>query len=186
MTKGDDFMLQATIVKGSLGTVLIAGSTRGVCALFLGDDPDVLWAELRRRFADATTAAADPAFVALANRVAAAVDRGTPWPSDVALDLRGTDFQRRVWRALQMIPAGSTATYAEIARRIGAPRAVRAVGTACGQNPISIGVPCHRALRSDGGLGGYRWGLPRKRLLLEREQTAAGRRAHSWASAATG
>lgn len=152
----------------SLGSILVARSERGVCAIFLGDDPDALTRELQDRFPRATLIGGDAAFEDVVAKVVGLIEApGTG--VDLPLDVRGTAFQQRVWRALREIPAGSTASYREIARRIGAPRAVRAVAHACAVNPVAIAIPCHRVVRSDGGLAGYRWGIERKRELLERE-----------------
>ena len=152
----------------SLGSILVARSERGVCAIFLGDDPEALTRELQDRFPRATLIGGDAAFEELVARVVGLIEvPGTG--ADLPLDVRGTAFQQRVWRALREIPAGSTATYREIARRIGAPRAVRAVAHACAVNPVAVAIPCHRVVRSDGQLAGYRWGIERKRELLERE-----------------
>ena len=152
----------------SLGSILVARSERGVCAIFLGDDPDALTRELQDRFPRATLIGADPAFEDVVAKVVGLIEApGTG--VDLPLDVRGTAFQQRVWRALRAIPAGSTASYREIASRIGAPRAVRAVAHACAVNPVAVAIPCHRVVRSDGGLAGYRWGVERKRELLERE-----------------
>lgn len=152
----------------SLGLALIATSEKGVCALLLGDDADALRAELRRRFPrtrlDETQTDPDGLIAAALALLDAPTAR-----ADFPIDARGTAFQRRVWAALRAIPAGSTASYAEIARRIGAPTATRAVAGACGANPIAVAIPCHRVLRSDGGVSGYRWGVARKRALLARE-----------------
>jgi AraC family transcriptional regulator of adaptative response/methylated-DNA-[protein]-cysteine methyltransferase len=154
----------------SLGFALVAQTARGVCAILLGASPAALRAELGRRFPRARLVAGDREFEAVVARVVACVE--TPRLGlDLPLDVRGTAFQQRVWRALREIPAGTTATYGEIARRIGAPRAVRAVAGACGANPVAVAIPCHRVVREDGGLGGYRWGLPRKRALLSRESS---------------
>jgi len=153
----------------SLGLALVAQSPRGVCAILLGDDPATLQADLTRRFPRARISAGDRAFEEIVARVVACVE--TPRLGvDLPLDVRGTAFQLRVWRALRDIPAGSTASYAEIAHRIGAPRAVRAVAGACAANPLAVAIPCHRVVRADGELAGYRWGLPRKRALLARER----------------
>jgi AraC family transcriptional regulator of adaptative response/methylated-DNA-[protein]-cysteine methyltransferase len=152
----------------SLGSILVARSERGVCAIFLGDDPDALTRELQDRFPRATLIGGDAAFEDVVAKVVGLIEApGTG--VDLPLDVRGTAFQQRVWRALREIPVGSTASYREIARRIGAPRAVRAVAHACAVNPVAIAIPCHRVVRSDGGLAGYRWGIERKRELLERE-----------------
>jgi AraC family transcriptional regulator of adaptative response/methylated-DNA-[protein]-cysteine methyltransferase len=160
--------IRCAVAACSLGLCLVAASGRGVCAIFFGDSAPALRAELARRFPRARLADGDRAFEATVARVVACVE--TPRLGlDLPLDVRGTAFQHRVWRALRDIPAGTTATYAEIARRIGAPRAVRAVAGACAANPVAVAIPCHRVVRNDGELAGYRWGLPRKRALLARE-----------------
>ena len=152
----------------SLGAILVAQSERGVCAILLGDDPHQLVCDLQDKFRRANLVGADPQFEQLIAKVvgfieAPAIGLGLP------LDVRGTAFQERVWQALREIPIGSTASYAEIALRIGSPKAVRAVAQACGANSLAVAIPCHRVVRSDGNLSGYRWGVERKRLLLERE-----------------
>jgi AraC family transcriptional regulator, regulatory protein of adaptative response / methylated-DNA-[protein]-cysteine methyltransferase len=152
----------------SLGLALVAESARGVCAILLGDEPAALRGELRRRFPRARLVAGDRGFAATVARVVACVE--TPRLGlDLPLDVRGTAFQLRVWRALREIPPGMTATYTDIARHIGTPKAVRAVAGACAANPLAVAIPCHRVIRNDGGLAGYRWGLARKRELLARE-----------------
>jgi AraC family transcriptional regulator of adaptative response/methylated-DNA-[protein]-cysteine methyltransferase len=152
----------------SLGLILIAESTLGVCAVLLGYDHDTLQQELASRFPHARLVNGDARLV---TRVVEAVEHSER-PADLPLDMQGTAFQRSVWQALRKVPAGQTVTYAELARRIGHPRAVRAVGHACATNPLAVLIPCHRAVRSDGGLAGYRWGLARKRALLAREAAA--------------
>lgn len=156
----------------SLGDILVAATPRGVCAILLGDDAGQLLHDLQRRFPQAELHGGDAAFEAWMAQVVGAVDRPTAaaaqWQA-LPLDLRGSAFQQRVWQALRAIPPGSTASYAEIAQRIGAPRAVRAVAAACAANPVAVAIPCHRVVRSDGGLSGYRWGVERKRQLLARE-----------------
>jgi AraC family transcriptional regulator, regulatory protein of adaptative response / methylated-DNA-[protein]-cysteine methyltransferase len=152
----------------SLGQVLVGATERGVCAILLGDDVDALRSELSERFPRATLAAGGSDFEDIVARVTALIDepgRGLELP----LDVRGTAFQHRVWQALRAIPAGATASYSELAQAIGAPKAVRAVASACAANAHAVAIPCHRALRSDGELSGYRWGVERKRALLERE-----------------
>ena len=151
-----------------LGAVLAAESTRGVCAVFLGDDPDALLGQLHARFPKARLEPGDAAFEARMAQVVGVVQGELP-AADLPLDVRGAAFQQRVWSALREIPPGSTATYAEIAARIGSPKAVRAVGSACGANPLAVAIPCHRVVRRNGGLSGYRWGVERKRALLQRE-----------------
>jgi AraC family transcriptional regulator of adaptative response/methylated-DNA-[protein]-cysteine methyltransferase len=169
---GEGLAMRFVIRPCSLGQALVAATERGICALFFADRPGRLEPELRGRFPRATVqpaGAGDQDLERLSAAVVALVDTAGVAP-DVPLDLVGTAFQQRVWRALRDIPRGTTTTYAELARRIGAPRAVRAVGTACGANPVAVAVPCHRVVRGDGGLGGYRWGLGRKRALLARER----------------
>jgi AraC family transcriptional regulator of adaptative response/methylated-DNA-[protein]-cysteine methyltransferase len=169
--------LRACVRACSLGSVLVAATARGICFAALDDDPAALRAALHQRFPGSQVGPSDPALDAAADALVALIegDRGLPFPraAGIPLDLHGTPFQRKVWAALQEIPAGTTVTYTDIAKRIGTPRAVRAVGTACGQNPVSVAVPCHRVLRGDGSLGGYRWGLERKRALLDRERARA-------------
>ena len=152
----------------SLGSILVAASDRGVCAILLGDDPAPLVRDLQDRFPRAELVGGDAGFEQLVARVVALVE--TPSRGlDLPLDVRGTAFQQRVWQALRAVPAGRTASYAEIARTIGAPTAVRAVAHAVASNPLAVAIPCHRIVRSDGALAGYRWGVERKRALLDRE-----------------
>lgn len=156
----------------SLGSIVIAASRRGVCAILLGDDVDRLIAELQDQFPSAQLSGGDPEFDEWAARAVGFVDDpriGLGLP----LDIRGTAFQQRVWQALCDIPLGSTATYAAVAERIGRPGAARAVARACASNRIAVAIPCHRVVRQDGGLSGYRWGVERKQALLraEREPT---------------
>jgi AraC family transcriptional regulator of adaptative response/methylated-DNA-[protein]-cysteine methyltransferase len=152
----------------ALGAILVAQSARGVCAILLGDDPDALVRDVQDRFPAARLIGGDAAFEQLIARVVGFVE-APKLGLDLPLDLRGTAFQERVWQALRRIPAGKTVSYAELARRVGAPRAVRAVAGACAANALAVAIPCHRVVRSDGGLAGYRWGVERKRALLERE-----------------
>ncbi|MEH3146236.1 MAG: bifunctional DNA-binding transcriptional regulator/O6-methylguanine-DNA methyltransferase Ada [Methylobacterium frigidaeris] len=152
----------------SLGSVLVAATDRGVCAILLGDDPDLLLRDLQDRFPRAELSGGDAAFEALVAQVIGLVERPGS-PVDLPLDIGGTAFQQRVWEVLRRIPAGTTMTYAEVARALGAPAAVRAVARACGANALAVAIPCHRVVRSDGSLSGYRWGIERKRDLLERE-----------------
>ena len=155
----------------SLGAILVAATASGVCAIHLGDDPAVLTRELEDSFPRADLIGADTAFEALVARVVGLVD--TPAASvDLPLDIRGTAFQRRVWQALRDIPKGTTASYGEIAERIGSPTAARAIANACAANPLAVAIPCHRVVRRDGALGGYRWGVERKRDLLAREASS--------------
>ena len=152
----------------SLGAILVAQSSRGVCAILLGDDPNVLVHELQDKFPRANLQGAEPDFEQLIAHVVGFIE-APGIGLNLPLDLRGTAFQERVWQALQSIPVGTTASYAEIAQRIGAPKATRAVAQACGANCLAVVIPCHRVVRSDGQLSGYRWGVERKRQLLERE-----------------
>ncbi len=156
------------MVECYLGWMLVAATERGVCAIEFGDHCDGLRDELTARFPAAELRGDDPEFAEWVEGVLAALDRPARG-LDLPLDICGTAFQRRVWQALQAVPAGSTATYADIARKIGKPSAARAVARACAANPVAVLIPCHRIVRGDGGLGGYRWDLRRKRALLERE-----------------
>ena len=152
----------------SLGAILVAATEAGVCAILLGDEPDALMRDLQARFPGAEIVSGDPSFETWMARVIGLVE--APGDGlDLPLDIRGTAFQQRVWEALRKIPVGSTASYAEIAQAIGAPAAMRAVAQACGANAIAVAIPCHRVVRSDGALSGYRWGVARKRALLTRE-----------------
>jgi AraC family transcriptional regulator, regulatory protein of adaptative response / methylated-DNA-[protein]-cysteine methyltransferase len=152
----------------SLGTILVASSKKGVAAILLGDDPDRLIRDLQDRFPKACLVGADRDYEKLVAQVVGLIE--SPGVGlNLPLDVRGTAFQQRVWQALQKIPAGKTVSYAEIARRIGSPAAVRAVAGACAANNLAVAIPCHRVVRSDGSLSGYAWGVERKRLLLDRE-----------------
>ncbi len=152
----------------SLGPLLVAMSAQGVCAIMLGDDPAALLHDLEDRFPHATLVGGDAGFESLVAKVVGLVE-APHLGLDLPLDVRGTAFQQRVWQALGEIPAGHTVSYRELAERIGKPAAVRAVAQACGANPVAIAIPCHRVVRTDGSLSGYRWGVERKRALLERE-----------------
>jgi AraC family transcriptional regulator, regulatory protein of adaptative response / methylated-DNA-[protein]-cysteine methyltransferase len=165
---GADTEIRFAIGQCSLGSILVAQSERGVCSIALGDDPNELARELQQRFPHAVLIGGDAEFERLVAQVVGFVE--VPRVGlDLPLDVRGTAFQQRVWQALRAIPPGRTASYAEIASRIGAPKAVRAVAQACGANPLAVAIPCHRVVRHDGALSGYRWGVERKRALLERE-----------------
>ena len=162
------------VAQSSLGAVLVASSDKGVAAISLGDDPELLVRELQDRFVNAQLVGGDADYEKLVATVVGFVEepaRGLPLP----LDVRGTAFQQRVWQALRELPVGATATYASIAERIGSPKAVRAVAGACAANSLAVAIPCHRVIRHDGALSGYRWGVERKRALLEREGGHAGR-----------
>ncbi len=155
----------------TLGAVLAASSATGVAAILLGDDPGVLEAGLRARFPSVRVIGDAAACASLMARVTALIEAPhTGWT--LPLDVRGTAFQQRVWQALRDIPVGATATYGGIATRIGAPGAVRAVASACAANIVAVAIPCHRVIRQDGALSGYRWGADRKRALLAREARA--------------
>lgn len=156
----------------SLGTILVATSDRGICAISLGDDPEELLQEFQGRFANANLIPGGKDFDAWVAQVVGFVEApgvGLALP----LDIRGTAFQQRVWQALTEIPVGTTISYAELAQRIGSPKATRAVARACASNTIAVAIPCHRVVRTDGALSGYRWGVERKRALLEREGAEA-------------
>jgi AraC family transcriptional regulator of adaptative response/methylated-DNA-[protein]-cysteine methyltransferase len=155
----------------SLGSILVAQSERGVCAILLGDDADELARDLQNRFPRAELVGGDTEFEQLVAQVVGFVE-APALGLELPLDVRGTAFQQRVWQALRMIPAGSTASYADIAQRIGSPKSVRAVAQACGANALAVAIPCHRVVRHDGALSGYRWGVERKRALLDKEASA--------------
>lgn len=152
----------------SLGSILVAQSEVGVCAILMGDDPDMLVRDLQDRFPHARLLGGDAGFERLIAQVVGFVDAPAVG-LDLPLDIRGTAFQQRVWQALRDIAPGSTATYSEIAAAIGAPGAARAVALACAANPLAVAIPCHRVVRNDGSLSGYRWGVERKRALLDVE-----------------
>jgi AraC family transcriptional regulator of adaptative response/methylated-DNA-[protein]-cysteine methyltransferase len=154
----------------SLGAILVAQSDRGVCAILIGDEPDVLARDLQDRFPRADLLGGDAGFERTVAKVVGFVE-APRLGLDLPLDVRGTAFQQRVWRALRKIPAGKTLSYTELARKIGAPLSARAVAHACGANALAVAIPCHRVVRSDGALSGYRWGVERKRALLDRERT---------------
>jgi AraC family transcriptional regulator of adaptative response/methylated-DNA-[protein]-cysteine methyltransferase len=162
--------IQFAIAESSIGLVLVARSGEGLCAVLLGEDPTQLQRDLQERFPRATITDGGETLGELTAAVVAYVEspaRGL----DVPLDVRGTEFQRDVWRALRDIPAGSTASYSEVANRIGKPKAVRAVAHACAANTLAVVIPCHRVVTTEGKVSGYRWGVDRKRALLRREAT---------------
>lgn len=156
----------------SLGAILVAATRQGICAILMGDEPEALVHDLQDRFPQARLIGSDAGFertVALVVGFVEAPRLGL----DLPLDVRGTAFQQRVWDALRAIPAGVTVSYTELAQRIGSPAAVRAVAGACAANPVAVAIPCHRVVRNDGGLSGYRWGIARKRALIDREKNEA-------------
>ena len=165
---GAEEEIRFAIGQSALGAILVAASERGVCAITMGDDPDKLLRELQDRFSKARLVGGDAKFEKLVARIVGLVEApGTGL--DLPLDVRGTAFQQRVWKALRRIPPGKTASYADVARKIGQPKSVRAVAQACGANMLAVAIPCHRVVRHDGALSGYRWGVERKRSLLGRE-----------------
>jgi AraC family transcriptional regulator of adaptative response/methylated-DNA-[protein]-cysteine methyltransferase len=165
---GTNEEIKFAVGQTSLGAILVASSKKGVAAILLGNDPDELVRNLQDRFPKAHLIGADRHYEALVARVVAFVEKPEIGLS-LPLDVRGTAFQQRVWRALQEIPVGATVSYGEIARRIGRPKAVRAVAGACAENNLAVAIPCHRVVRIDGSLSGYAWGVERKRILLDRE-----------------
>jgi len=168
---GANAAIRFAIGECSLGSILVARSEQGVCAILLGDDPETLARDLQDRFPRAALLGGDAGFEQFVARVVGFVE-APGLGLDLPLDVRGTAFQQRVWQALREIPAGETASYSEIANRIGSPHSVRAVARACGANALAVAIPCHRVVRNDGALSGYRWGVERKRALLEREAQA--------------
>jgi AraC family transcriptional regulator of adaptative response/methylated-DNA-[protein]-cysteine methyltransferase len=155
----------------SLGSILVAASPKGVCAISLGDDPDALMRALQDRFPKAHLVGGDQGFEKIVAQVVAFID-APQTGLQLPLDVRGTVFQQRVWNALRAIPCGRTSSYSEIADRIGSPGAIRAVARACASNGHAVAIPCHRVVRMNGNVSGYRWGIERKRALLQREKIA--------------
>jgi AraC family transcriptional regulator of adaptative response/methylated-DNA-[protein]-cysteine methyltransferase len=168
---GKGMKIGYTIAKSPLGKVLVAATERGVSAVYLGDRDAELVAELRAEYPQAEIASAPDVYQRWVREIVQRTEGKQP-QVDLPLDLQATAFQRRVWQELQRIPRGATRTYAQVARALGNPKAIRAVARACATNPVSIVVPCHRVIRTDGNLAGYRWGLSRKEQLLERERSA--------------
>lgn len=164
-------MIRFAIDDCSLGSILVASSVKGICCITLGDDPDYLLADLRNRFRMAEFVGGDRNFEELVAKVIRFIE-APKLGLDLPLDIRGTAFQQQVWQALRKIPLGSTTNYSEIAKRIGSPKSVRAVAGACAANSIAVAIPCHRVIRTNGNPSGYRWGVDRKRALLDREITA--------------
>src|SRR6266545_4936208 len=168
---GSGNVIRFAVGQCSLGAILVAATDKGVCAIEFDDDPDALVRSLQDRFPNARLVGGDERFEQLVAKVVGFIEAPAQG-LDLPLDIRGTAFQQRVWTAIRDIPAGSTASYREIAERIGAPKAVRAVAQACASNDIAVAVPCHRVVRTDGSTSGYRWGVARKRALLAREKAA--------------
>jgi AraC family transcriptional regulator of adaptative response/methylated-DNA-[protein]-cysteine methyltransferase len=165
---GANTEIRFAIGECSLGSILVAQSERGICAILLGDDPEVLARDLQDRFPRADLIGGDDKFEQRVAKVVGFIE-APGIGLDLPLDVRGNAFQQRVWQALREIPVGETLSYTEVARRIGAPAAVRAVAQACAANALAVAIPCHRVVRNDGGLSGYRWGVERKRALLKKE-----------------
>jgi AraC family transcriptional regulator, regulatory protein of adaptative response / methylated-DNA-[protein]-cysteine methyltransferase len=165
---GANTAIHFAIGECSLGSILVAKSERGVCAVLIGDDPLQLMRDLQDQFPKANLIGGESGYEDMVAKVVGLIEK--PGVGlDLPLDIRGTAFQQRVWKALQQIPVGSTASYADIAKSIGMPKAVRAVAHACGANSLAVAIPCHRVIRNDGALSGYRWGVERKQALLDRE-----------------
>jgi AraC family transcriptional regulator of adaptative response/methylated-DNA-[protein]-cysteine methyltransferase len=173
-TGGQGEVIRFAVATCSLGKILVAATAKGVCAITFGNDTKVLVRELEKRFPHARIVAGDRAFEALVAEVVGAVEQPSR-PFELPLDVRGTAFQQRVWHALRETLPGTRVTYSDIARRIGAPGAVRAVARACASNPVAVVIPCHRVVRKDGSTGGYRWGPRRKQALLDREAASPAR-----------
>ena len=165
---GANTEIRFAIGKCSLGAILVAASERGVCAILMGGDPEALARYLQDRFPRANLVGGGAEFEQLVAKVVGFVE-APGLGLDLPLDVHGTAFQQRVWQALREIPAGKTVSYTEIAKRIGAPQSARAVAQACAANMLAVAIPCHRVVRNDGGLSGYRWGVERKRALLDKE-----------------
>ena len=170
-SRGEGEELRFAIGQSSLGAILVASSQKGVACILLGDDPEALVRELQDRFRQARLIGGDAQYEALVAQVVGLVE-APQLGLDLPLDVRGTAFQQRVWQALRDIPPGQTRTYSQVAHKIGAPTASRAVASACAANPLAIAIPCHRVVRSDGSLSGYRWGIDRKQALLDLEGSA--------------
>lgn len=168
---GEHIVIRFAIGACTLGAILVACSDKGVCAILIGDDPEVLAHDLQDRFPKADLIGGDAAFEDLVAKVVGFIE-APQLGLDLPLDIRGTAFQQRVWQALRAIPVGTTVSYTELAQKIGEPKAVRAVAQACGANKLAVAIPCHRVVRNDGALSGYRWGVERKRILLETEAQA--------------
>ncbi|MFK8112441.1 MAG: bifunctional DNA-binding transcriptional regulator/O6-methylguanine-DNA methyltransferase Ada [Rubripirellula sp.] len=170
---GSGQTIQFGVCECSLGQVLVGTTADGICQIAIGSDPKELASKLQDLFPNSVAVESDQDFTAILKAVVRLVDGELPRQA-FPLDIRGTAFQREVWQALQQLPAGKTVTYSELAESIGRSAAVRAVASACGANQLAIAIPCHRVIRADGGMGGFRWGIERKRVLLERETTKEG------------
>jgi AraC family transcriptional regulator of adaptative response/methylated-DNA-[protein]-cysteine methyltransferase len=168
---GSGAVIRFAIGACSLGAILVAATDKGICAILMGDDPEVLARDLQDRFPQAELRGAEADFEATVAKVVGFVE--SPGIGlDLPLDVRGTAFQQRVWQALRAIPAGETVSYAELAERVGLPAGARAIAGACAANPVAVAIPCHRVVRQDGSISGYRWGVERKAALLKRESGA--------------
>ena len=167
-TEFQQALIRFAIGACSLGAILVAATDKGICAILMGDDPELLARDLQDRFPAAELHGADAGFEDTVAKVIGLVE-APALGLDLPLDVRGTVFQQRVWEALRRIPSGETVSYAELAERIGLASGARAVAGACAANPVAVAIPCHRVVRIDGALSGYRWGVERKRALLDRE-----------------
>lgn len=168
---GSGNTIRFAIAECSLGSILVASTQKGVCAILMGEDPDQIVRDLQDRFPKAQLVGADAEYEKLVAKVVGFIE-APRIGLDLPLDIRGTAFQQRVWKELQRIPAGKTASYSEVAKRLGSPKSVRAVARACGANALAVAIPCHRVIRTDGDISGYRWGVDRKKALLARERMA--------------
>lgn len=166
--------IRFAVGQSTLGAILVASSRKGIAAILLGDDPDKLVRQLQDRFPKAKLIGAEKEYEQLVAQVVGFIEGPTKTGLSLPLDIRGTAFQQRVWRALREIPVGETVTYSDIAKKIGAPKSVRAVAGACATNNLAVAIPCHRVVRNDGALSGYAWGVDRKRDLLKREKEQSG------------
>jgi AraC family transcriptional regulator of adaptative response/methylated-DNA-[protein]-cysteine methyltransferase len=165
---GNGESIRFAVAACSLGALLVAATDKGICSILLGDDPDQLVRDLQDRFPKAELVGAEPGFERTVAQVVGFVE-APGIGLDLPLDVRGTAFQQRVWQALRQVPAGQTVSYAELAERLGVAAGARAVAGACAANPVAVAIPCHRVVRNDGSISGYRWGVERKQALLERE-----------------
>ncbi|WJH37967.1 methylated-DNA--[protein]-cysteine S-methyltransferase (plasmid) [Aliirhizobium terrae] len=168
---GKQETLRFAVGQTSLGAIVVASSAKGIAAILMGDSPEILLQDLQDRFPKANFVGGDANYELIVAQVVGLIE-APDLSHDLPLDIRGTVFQRRVWRALQSIPAGQTASYTEIARKIGHARSINAVASACASNALAVAIPCHRVVKSDGTFFGYTWGLDKKTTLLEREYTA--------------